>query len=245
MPWRNRNLDRASLVDQDNILYTHLRKQSPREIPRSHQYCQDSSEVDNPGRADRSPTQYIRRCSPSSRPDYPYSDLGPLDGKSLSVPLLDDSSDPEPHRLSTSPRTPPRLSPKATRQGACYDLDKIDTYSRPSSSHSLEHTGNGSVYQMVGGPGNPLTTLSGTRSEQQTDSVYAEVPESPGGWPSHASRPTCELSHEDSVKDHTNSHTYEPLEDIRLKHSHTTWGFKVSNAVMHSFKYDVSKCEST
>uniref|UniRef100_A0A8P4JZ00 SH2 domain-containing protein n=1 Tax=Dicentrarchus labrax TaxID=13489 RepID=A0A8P4JZ00_DICLA len=229
LPRRSRHLDIGPLNDQDKVLYAQLRKQSPREIPRFQHLCQDSLPGDYPGRAERSTTQdqNTRRYSPPAGPDSVYSELGLLDSKSRSLPLLDNSSDQEQsYRLSAPPHTPPRLSPKPGRQNTCYGPppEKTDLCNRPSSSHSLEHMSDNAVYHLAGRPGSPHTTLSETRSEEQSDSVYAEVPgDAVIGRFTHARTYELVPGHEDTAEPQPN--TYEPLEDIRPKHNHS-WGLK-------------------
>lgn len=232
LPRRSRNLDSGPLNDQDKVLYAQLRGQPTRDIPRSQNICQDNLPGDNPRRVERSTNQghNIRRCSPPSGPESLYSVLGLLDGKSKSLPLLGNSSDGEQsYRLSAPPNTPPRLSPRPARQVTFYGPmpEMTDSSSRPSSTHSLEHMSNSAVYHLAGRPSSPHTTPSETRSEQHTDSLYAEV-----SGEAHVSNfphvNTYELipGLEDTAKPPPNSNTYEPLEDIRPKHSQSSWGLK-------------------
>ncbi|XP_074488979.1 uncharacterized protein LOC141766223 [Sebastes fasciatus] len=208
LPRRSRALDNGPLNDPDKVMYAQLRKQSPREIPRSQHIPQDNSPGDNLGRAaGRSTTQDQSRCSPPSGPESVYSELGLLDSKSRSLPRLDNSSDGEQsYRLSAPPHTPPRLSPKPVRQ----KTERTESCFPASSSHSLEHMSDSGVYHLAGRPGSPHTTASGTR--------YAEVPNEVDN--------TYELlpGHDDTPE--PNSNTYEPLEDLRPKHTHSSWGLK-------------------
>ncbi|XP_041795640.1 SH2 domain-containing protein 7-like isoform X2 [Chelmon rostratus] len=226
LPRRSRNLDGGPLNDQDRVLYAQLRKQSPREIPRFQHICQDDLPGDNPGRAERSATQdhNTRRCSPPSRPDSVYSELSPLDSKSRSLPLLDNSSNGEqPYRLSAPPSTPPRLSPSAVRQAPCHDQEKTGSCSRPSGSHSLEHISESAVYHLAGRPSGTHTTSTEARAERHTDSVYAEVTsEALAGRVPHVNTYEPIPGHEDTATAKPNSNTYE---DIRPKQSQS-WGFK-------------------
>lgn len=164
MPRRSRHLDSGPVND---LLYAQLRKQIPREIPRSQHICQDNFPGNNPGRAGRSPTQDQNRCSPPAGPESVYCELGPLDTKSRSLTLLDNSSDGEQsYRLSAPPHTPPRLSPKPVRQ-ANYSgpaPERTDSCSRASSCNSLENMSDSAVYHLAGRPGSPHTTSSGARS---------------------------------------------------------------------------------
>ncbi|XP_030280695.1 SH2 domain-containing protein 7-like isoform X2 [Sparus aurata] len=214
LPRRSRHLDSGPLNDQDKVLYAQLSKQSPRFCRTS----QDNSPADNPGRPERSPAQdhNTRRCSPPPPPASVYSELGLLDSKSRSLPLLDNRSDEEQsYRLSAPPHTPPRLSPKPVRQA-------MET-TNSCSSHSLEHMSDSAVYHLAGKPGSPRTTE--TRSEQQIDSVYAEVPgEGVVGRYPHVNTFERMPGHVDAAGPKPNSNTYEPLEDIRPKHSAS--GFK-------------------
>lgn len=243
MPRRSRHLDSGPQNDQDRVLYAQLRKQSPRDIPRFQHICQDNLPGDNVGGAEGSTAkdQNTRRISPASGPVSVYSELGLLDSKSRSLPLLGNSSDGEhSYRLIAPPHTPPRLSPKPARQAGYYGPapEKTDLYSRPSSSHSLGYMSDSAVYHLAGRPGSPHTTSSEMRSmtsEQHTDSVYAEVPNDAlvGRFP-HVNTYELVPGHEDTAKPKPNSNTYEPLEDIRPKHNHSSWGLKVSsqNAVI-------------
>ncbi|KAI3371296.1 hypothetical protein L3Q82_023913, partial [Scortum barcoo] len=233
LPRRSRNLDAAPLIDPDKVLYAQLRKQSPREIPRFQHICQDNLAGNNLGRAEKSTSQdqKTRRCSPPSGPETVYSELGLLDSKSRSLPLLDSSSDGEQsYRLSAPPHTSQRLSPKPPRPAACYGPERTDVCSRPSSSHSLEYMDDAAVYHLAGRPTSPHATYSETRpptSERHSDSVYTKV--SGEALVSHLSHVnTYELipGHENAASPKPNSNTYEPLEDIRPKHHNSSWGLK-------------------
>ncbi|XP_068169522.1 SH2 domain-containing protein 7-like isoform X2 [Antennarius striatus] len=226
LPRRSRHLDIIPQNDKDRVLYAQLRKHSPRDLPSFHHYCQDGATGEYPVRAERSPTRNIRRYSPTSGPDSFIAELSLMDTKNLSVPFLDDSSEAErPYRLRASPHTPPRLSPKAIRQTTYYGLEMSVSGNRETSSHSLEYMSDNVVYHLAGRPGNPLSTLSENNSEQNKDSVYAEVPgESLAGNSPHANAYELIPGDEDAVDPKTNM--YEPLEDIRPKHNHSTWGFK-------------------
>ncbi|XP_044212750.1 LOW QUALITY PROTEIN: SH2 domain-containing protein 7-like [Thunnus albacares] len=215
LPRRSRHLESAPVNDQDNVLYAQLMKQPPREIPRAQHISQDNLTV-------RSTTQdqIIGRCSPPSRPAVTvYSELGLLDYKSRSLPLLDHSSDGEhSHRLSAPPCTPPRLSPKPNRQAKSYGPTAETT---DACSRSLDYVSESAVYHLAG---RPHTTSTETRSltpEMHSDSVYAEVT---------AEALVSRLPHNNTYelipghKDTTD--TYEPLEDIRPKHQHSCWGLK-------------------
>lgn len=189
------------------------------------------------GRSERLTAQHqnIRRCSPLSLPVSVYSELSLLDNRSRSLPLLDSTSDGEQSSsLSAPPHTPPRLSPKPVRNITYYEPPAETTVpcSRPSSSRysSLEYMNDSAVYHLAGRPGSPHTTASDTKAEQHRDSLYAEVPsESLFGRVPHIS--TYERHHGDVVDRVPSSNTYEPVEDIRPKHS--SWGLKVSNMEFH------------
>ncbi|XP_078023997.1 uncharacterized protein LOC117262805 [Epinephelus lanceolatus] len=230
LPRRSRNLDIGPLNDPDRVLYAQLRKQSPREIPRFQHNSQDSFPEDNQGRAGRSTThdQNLSRCSPPSAPESVYSELSLLDTKSRSLPLLDNTSDGEQsYRLSAAPHTPPRLSPKPLRQTSDFGQlpERTDSSSRASGSHSLEYMRDSAVYHLAG---SPHTTSSRTRSltsEQHNGSVYAEVTDEAGaGRFLHENTYELIPDHEDAAT--PNSNTYEPLEDVRPKHHHSSWGLK-------------------
>lgn len=229
LPRRNRHLDSGLLKDEDKVLYAQLRKQSPSGIPRLQHARKNNLPEDNPRRYERSTTQYQnkRRCSPPSVPHSVYSEIRPLDGKSRSLPFLDNISDGEQsYRLSSRPHTPPRFSPKPMRRILCNDppSEKGDSY---SSGHNLECVSDSAVYYLAGRPGYPHTMLSETRLEQE--SVYAEVS---GVVPSNRVN-TFELNQgkEDTAQPEHNSGTYEPLEDSKPKHKHSSWGLKVSVVV--------------
>uniref|UniRef100_A0A3Q1ALX7 SH2 domain-containing protein n=1 Tax=Amphiprion ocellaris TaxID=80972 RepID=A0A3Q1ALX7_AMPOC len=224
LPRRSRHFD-SSINDRERVLYAQLRKQSPR--------AQHNSQDSLPGRAERSTNkdQNIGRCSPPSGPKTAYSELGLLECKSRSLPLLDNISDEEqPYRLSVPPDTPPRLSPRPGRQvTSCVPQpEKKDKCSRPSSNHSLDHMSDGAVYHLAG---SPHTTLFDTRSSipnQHDNSVYAEVStEDPSGRFPHDSAYELIPNHKETAQSKPNSNTYEPLEDIRRKHN--SWGLKVSS----------------
>uniref|UniRef100_A0A3B5B0E6 SH2 domain-containing protein 7-like n=1 Tax=Stegastes partitus TaxID=144197 RepID=A0A3B5B0E6_9TELE len=224
LPRRSRHLDSSPTSDQDRVLYAQLMKQSPR--------AQHISQDSLPGRAERSTNKDIGRCSPPSGPESSCSELGLLEGKSRSLPLLDNISDGEQlYRLSVPPDTPPRLSPKPLRQATSSvpQPERTDTRSRPSSSHSLDRMNDGAVYHLAGRPGSPHTTPFDTRSlipKQHGDSVYAEVSgEVPAGCFPRDSAYELIPSHKETAQPKPNSNTYEPLEDIRPKHN-SSWGLK-------------------
>lgn len=227
LPRRSRHLESGLLNDQDKVLYAQLRKQPPREIPRTQHICQDNL-------VERSTTQdqNISRCSPPSRPAVSvYSELSLLDCKSRSLPLLDNSPDGEhSYRLSAPPNTPPRLSPKPTRQAKSYSRTAEKTH---LCSHSLDYLSENAVYHLAGRPHTISTVTRSVTSEPHGDSVYAEVPsEAVTGRLPHDNTYELIPGHEDTAD------TYEPLKDIRPKHQHSCWGLKVSNAViMLSLQY--------
>ncbi|XP_044047943.1 SH2 domain-containing protein 7-like [Siniperca chuatsi] len=224
LPRRSRHLDSGPLNDQDRVLYAQLKKQSPREIPRFQHVCQDDSPGDNPRRGERSTTQAqtTSRCSPPSGTDSIYSVLDLLDSKSRSLPLLNNSSEGEqPYRLSAPLHTPQRLSPKPFRQATCYSPPPEKTDS--CSSHSLEYMSDNTVYHLAGRPGSPHTSSDmRMSSEQQSDSVYAEVTGDAliGRFP-HDNTYELLPGHEDAAKPKPNR-----LEDIRPKHNHSSLGLK-------------------
>ncbi|KAM7002290.1 uncharacterized protein LKV04_003596 [Tautogolabrus adspersus] len=222
LPRRSRNLDAAPLNDQDNVLYAQLRKQSPRERPRSQLPSHDIIARDKD----------ISRVSPPSRPDS-YSQLCLLDTKSRSLPLLDNKSDgDQSYRLSAPPHTPPRLSPRPVRQVASCSPqpERADVCSRLSSSHSLELMNDNAVYHLAGRPGCLQTAASELRSltsEEHEDSMYAEIStEALHCRIPHVNKYKMIPVHKDAARPEPDSNTYEPLEDIRPRHNHSSWGLK-------------------
>ncbi|XP_060891391.1 SH2 domain-containing protein 7-like [Labrus mixtus] len=221
LPRRSRNLDTAPLNDQDNVLYAQLRKQSPRERPRSQLLSHDITAGDKD----------ISRVSPPSRPDS-YSQLCLLDTKSRSLPLLDDKSDgDQSYRLSAPPHTPPRLSPRPVRQAASCSPqpERADACSRLSRSHSPELMNVDPVYHLAGRPGCQQTAASelSLTSEEHEESMYAEVStEALLCRIPHVNKYKTIPVHKDADRPGPDSNTYEPLEDIRPKHNHSSWGLK-------------------
>uniref|UniRef100_A0A3Q1EKG2 SH2 domain-containing protein 7-like n=1 Tax=Acanthochromis polyacanthus TaxID=80966 RepID=A0A3Q1EKG2_9TELE len=222
LPRRSRHLD-SSINDRERVLYAQLMKQSPR--------AQHNSQDSLPGRAERSTNkdQNIGRCSSPSGPESANSELGLLECKSKSMPLLDNISDEEqPYRLSVPPDTPPRLSPRPGRQvtNCVPQSEKKDKCSRPSSNHSPDHMSDSAVYHLAG---SPHTTPFDTRlsiPNQHNNSVYAEVSsEDPSGHFPNDSAYELIPDHKETAKPKPNSNTYEPLEDIRRKHN--SWGLKI------------------
>ncbi|XP_047452725.1 SH2 domain-containing protein 7-like [Mugil cephalus] len=237
LPRRSRHFDSANLNDQDRVLYAQLRKQSPREIPRAQYSSQSSLTGANGGRAERSKISDhgVGRCSPPSGPKSVYSEVNPLDSKSRSLPLLDSISDGEQsYRRSAPPVTPPRLSPNPTRQ-ATNCTEKVESRSRPNSSHIPDYASDTAVYHLAGRPGSPHTTPSDTRSAMATpdiDSVYAEV------YTDASSSCFLDDCTYEQLPDHketampqpnnssSNSNCYAPLEDIRIKPHPASRGLK-------------------
>ena len=227
LPHRNRPSDNGPLHNHDSVLYAQLRKQSPREKPRSQHIYQGHLPGDNPTRPERSTTQNqtVSRCSPlSGQGSFLYPQLSLPEGSNgRSRP--DYSSDGEQfYRLATPPHTPPRLSPKPVREA---------TRSLPQSdSCGLEPA----LYYLAGKSGSPpraASESSSQTSEQSSESLYAEVPGVALFSPLSEDN-TYELIpvHEDSVHPNTNNNTYEPLEDFRPKLE------KVSNVFKcFSFKF--------
>ncbi|KAM7414607.1 hypothetical protein PAMA_019428 [Pampus argenteus] len=228
LPRRSRHLE-MPLNNEDKVLYAQLRKQPPREMPRAQHLCQDNL-------IGRSTTQdqNISRCSPLSRPVVSvYSELGLLDCKSKSLPLLDHSSGGEhSYRLSTPPNTPPRLSPKPNGQAKSYGpmAQKTDL-----CSHSLDYLTESAVYHLAGMPHTTSTETRSSALKQRSDSVYAEV----------SSEALTDYLPDDNTYELIPRHkdtadTYEPLEDIRPKHPPSSCGLKVSNMVtMFSFQFSI------
>ncbi|CAJ1056659.1 LOW QUALITY PROTEIN: SH2 domain-containing protein 7-like [Xyrichtys novacula] len=220
LPRRSRNLDAATLNNQDNVLYAQLRKQSPREKPRSQHYSQDNIQADKD-------TMRVKSPSESSSVYYP---LNFLESKSRSLPLLDNSSDEEKsYRLSATPHTPPRLSPKPSRQAASCSPQQERTcvYSRPNSSHSLELQSDSAVYHLAGRPGSPHAELRSLTSVQHHESVYTEVTDEALLYrnPHFNTYESISVS-DDPAQPEPNSITYEPPMDIRPKSSHSSCGLK-------------------
>lgn len=219
LPRRSRHFDSAPLNDQDGVLYAHLKKQSPGEIPRSQNICQENLPGYNPRKAQKFTTlhqNHMTQCSPPSRPDSVYSELSLLESsKSRSLPLLDSTSEKEQYyRLNAPPHKPPRLSPKPNKQATnCVSRsEKIDLCSRQSSSHSLDYITDSAIYHLASRPGSPHTTSSETRtmaSGHHSDSVYAEV--------SNVLSPYDNTYELIAGIPKPNSNTYEPLEEIRPK----------------------------
>ncbi|KAL6106722.1 sh2d7 [Pungitius sinensis] len=214
LPRRNRPVSGDPLNDPDRALYAELKKQSPREIPRFQHVSQDSPQGDTVGRAERSSTQDRSRCSSPSAAESVYSQLGLLDSKSRSLPLLDNTSDGEQsYRLRASPLTPPRLSPKPVRETA--GPRPLPEATDSSSSHSLEHTGDSALYLLAGRPGSPHTTSPATR--------YAEAN---AAFSPHENTYEWIPGHKETATPEPNCNTYEPLEDIRPKHKNSAFGLK-------------------
>ncbi|KAM3608750.1 uncharacterized protein V6R79_004036 [Siganus canaliculatus] len=206
LPRRSRQLDIGPVSDQDGVLYAHLMKQSPRNMPRHQHIGQESLSGERQGKADRSTTldQYARRSSPPSGPVTVYTELSLLDGRSRSLPFLGSGAGVEQSsRLSTPPHTPPRLSPKPLREAT-------STSSRPSSSHSLEYVSDSAIYHLAGRPGSPHTTPA----EVSSNALTGHVPDTN----------TYELIPGQGAR--PDSNTYEPLEDVRPKNNHSSWHLK-------------------
>lgn len=153
-----------------------------------------------------------------------------MEGKSRSLPLLDNGGFDGEHsyRLSTGPSTPPRLSPRPGRQT---QGTTTDSSSRQGSNQNLEVTGGDrALYHLAGRPGSPQVASSEGRSEQLSDSLYAEVPgESLSSHFANINTYEAIPGHEDMAEHTPNNNTYEPLEDIRPK-QHQSWGVKVKSS---------------
>lgn len=220
LPRRNKPFDSGLLNEQSGVVYAQLRKQSPRETPRSQNISKDGLPGNHPKKAQRSTTKLQNPISRYSPPDSDYPDLSLLEtSKSRSLPLLDIASDREHFRLSAPPHTSARFSPNATRQANRYvpQSEITNPRSTQSNSHSLDYMDDSAVYHLAGRPGSPHTTSSDTRSttsRQQNDSVYAEVSHEAA----FAQSNTYELIAGDQDTAHLKANnTYEPLEDVRPK----------------------------
>ncbi|KAI9529756.1 hypothetical protein NQZ68_007995 [Dissostichus eleginoides] len=222
LPRRSRHLDIGPSNGPEKVFYAQFKKQKPREIPRSELICQGNFPGDNQVRAGRSTTrdQNMSRSNSPSGPESVYSELSLLDTKCRSLPLLNHSCEGEQsYRLSAPPLTPPRLSPKPVRQATSFSPlpEGTDSYS------SQDHMSDAAVYHLAGRASSPNHASSGTgSSEQHRGAVYAEV-SNKDHFP-HTYEPIP--GHKDTDAPEPNSNTYEPLEDVRPKHGHLTWGFK-------------------
>lgn len=247
LPHRSRHIDNPPLQDEDRVLYAQLRKQLPRETPRTQYTLQAHLPGDNPGRAERSAAQdqSMTRSTPAAGPDSLYSELSLQESsKRRSLPLLDNSSDGEHYyRLSVPPpHTPPRLSPKPIRQAAgC--VPRPDKTDLNSTSTSLDNMSHSAVYHLAGRPSSPHTASSdgSLTLDQHSNSVYAEVPNEAlfNRFPQDN---TYELipGHEDGAHPNPNSNTYEPLEDVRPKALKVSYVSKISFIIIIIIIY--SKC---
>ncbi|KAM8890884.1 uncharacterized protein AB9W97_011679 isoform 2-T2 [Spinachia spinachia] len=214
LPRRNRPVAGDPQNDPDRALYAELKKQSPVDIPRFQHVCQDYPQGDKAGRAERSAAQDRGKCSSPSGAQSVYSQLGLLDSKSRSLPLLDHISDgKQSYRLRAPPLTTPRLSPRPGRENTSYR--PLPEATDSSGSQSLERTGDSAVYLLAGRPGSPHTTSSATR--------YAEV--AMASFPRENAYEQI-AGHEETATPGPNCNTYEPLEDIRPKHKHSSCGWK-------------------
>uniref|UniRef100_A0A672IYQ2 SH2 domain-containing protein n=1 Tax=Salarias fasciatus TaxID=181472 RepID=A0A672IYQ2_SALFA len=231
LPRRSRHLEPGLL---DHVLYAQLKKQSPRQKHRaaaSQDALHGAARAEPSNATDGSGT--VGRCSLVLEPHSVYSEVDLPESRSRSLPLLDSSRDGEqPHRLSTPPSTPPKLSPKPVRplSGCVSLLERTGLSSRASSSHSLNHTDDSAIYHLASGPAGPHGASGDTRSaapEQDGDSVYAEILcEVP------ADRFPADRTYEmipgakEPVSVRPNSHHHKPAEEAKRKHSHSSWGLK-------------------
>ncbi|XP_029992720.1 SH2 domain-containing protein 7-like [Sphaeramia orbicularis] len=231
LPRRSRHLENGLLDDQDRVLYAQLRKQVPREAAREQAICQDNFPAENPRRDERCTTldQHLSRSG--SPPDSIYSELEMLDSRSKSLPLLASSYDGEQsYRLSVPPQTPPRLSPRPIRQAHSHGLasEAADSYSRPTSSHSLDYLSDTAIYHLAGRPGSPHTPSTDAHSspEHHCDSLYAEV-SAEGIIVDHFANTYEQIpGHKDTARPKPNGKAHEALDDIRPKQNHSSWGLK-------------------
>uniref|UniRef100_A0A3Q2Q574 SH2 domain-containing protein 7 n=1 Tax=Fundulus heteroclitus TaxID=8078 RepID=A0A3Q2Q574_FUNHE len=221
LPRRTRHVESTPVVDSDSVLYAQLRKQTPRDASRTHHTSKDKSPGANHGKAERPNVkeQNNGRSSPPSDPESVYSELGVLDGKSMSLPLLDSSTDGEQcYRLSVPPDTPPRLSPRPVRQAS-------GGISQSNSSHSLDGLSDHSVYHLAGGH-SPTPSEHTSSTEQLSDSLYAEVSIEA---PDIDNDGTYEIlpNHKEPAKPKASSNTYETVEETKRKCNNGSWGIKV------------------
>ncbi|XP_021176640.2 SH2 domain-containing protein 7 [Fundulus heteroclitus] len=220
LPRRTRHVESTPVVDSDSVLYAQLRKQTPRDASRTHHTSKDKSPGANHGKAERPniKEQNNGRSSPPSDPESVYSELGVLDGKSMSLPLLDSSTDGEQsYRLSVPPDTPPRLSPRPVRQAS-------GGISQSNSSHSLDGLSDHSVYHLAGGY-SPTPSEHASSTEQLSDSLYAEVSIE---TPDIDNDGTYEIlpNHKEPAKPKASSNTYEIVEETKRKCNNGSWGIK-------------------
>lgn len=220
LPRRTRHVESSPVINNDGVLYAQLRKQTPRDAPRARQSSEDKSPSPKQGKTERrtAKEQNNGRCTPPSDPESLYSELSVLDSKSMSLPLLDSSSDGEQcYRLSVPPDTPPRLSPRPVRQAS-------GSPSQSNSSHSLDRLSDHSIYHLAGSH-SPTPSETTSSTEQPDDSLYAEVSIEA---PVIDNDDTYEIlpNHKEPAKPKTNSNSHEPVEETKRKYNHGSWGIK-------------------
>ena len=162
-------------------------------------------------------------------PGTTYSELTQVEGRSRSLPRLDNSNmevEEYSNQLSSPTFKPPAShSPTPLKRVTCHTYSLHNPRSQtPSSSRSeQQHSDDLALLRS-----NPLYQASEGprgRSAQQGDSMYAEVPQRP----TPASRPEDtyeQIPGEATAAVHGNM--YESLDDIKTKKSKSTWGKNVS-----------------
>ncbi|KAL0154955.1 hypothetical protein M9458_049218, partial [Cirrhinus mrigala] len=188
---------------QDNVLYTPIDLQKPKERARTPTEGKDISVTASRGEP-RAP-----RLQKGSHQGTIYSEILVPNCRSQSLPFLDDDREAEEH---FNRKSQPQFASHMQRE----------QLSNPGFSNSLDVLCNSPVYQLAGTHGNQH--MAGRRmlsvNVQENDAMYAEVPHQP--IPNHfldddtyeqipESRPTARA--EEML--HTN--TYETLTDLKPK----------------------------
>ncbi|XP_062317529.1 SH2 domain-containing protein 7 [Osmerus eperlanus] len=236
-PLKTGFLDEQS-CGQAKVLYALLEQQTTRERPMaqsSRMYNLRDPAWQTEGSQPRHQAQQRKNITtehPAPILGTVYSEIHPLDYRTMSLPLLDNNSENKNHiyRLSGPSFTPPRLPPQLPKQVTRNTiLEQSPSSKRPSISHSLNQLVYSPVYHLAGRPSCQPVPLEGDpMTSAEEESMYVEVPSEP--IPSrYLLDNTYEQIPEMGLKVEATRHdpnTYETLKKLKPKPNLSTLGLK-------------------
>ncbi|KAI7811870.1 uncharacterized protein LOC130552111 [Triplophysa rosa] len=182
----------------DNVLYTQVQMQKPKERARSPPEGRDFSLTEH------KPLR-IHKCLTADQGTV-YSELIVPNCRSQSLPLLDDNTEDDTH----------------------FNRQNSPTKGLPGISTSLDKLCNTSLYQLAGTPGNQNTTRQRESTVNTHEPTYAEVPPKPVSNDienTYEQIPDSRLEAR-ALENSTHTNTYETLTDLKPKPIHSARAVK-------------------
>ncbi|XP_028814719.1 SH2 domain-containing protein 7 isoform X2 [Denticeps clupeoides] len=177
------------------------------EKPQQERTCYALLEQPKPSQRTQQPEDDHRGSQSQTTPNIVYSELCLMDGRSKSLPLLDETG-VESYRLGVASPSPPGISPnQALRAGHTRSLlgprfsDTKQTAPGMASSHSLEKLCNNHLYHLAGASSSLARTEWALPNSLIPDNTYEQIPDS---------EHNC-MSEGHSIY----SNTYESLEELK------------------------------